>query len=314
MDYGDLLSSAWRVTWRHKYLWLLGLFAGGGTSFSFPGSAPDNLIDYQYSTGEVERFLNDYLGLILLLLALAAALFLVLVLVSVVATAGLIAGTDAAYRGAPLRGRDVWRQGLRFFWRFLGLWLVVIVGATLAALFVAGLVFAIVMYYATGDRSPGTAAIVFWVLLGLLGLLLVMVAAFVISIVMSWAERALVLEDSGVFASLGRGWRLFRSRPGASLLIWLLAAAISLAVGVAVGGAVLAAAIPTVLVGMATAGDDNPFLWALIPLAVLLALVAFGFLKAVTQTYFSAYWTIAYRKLTMPPPQIEPAAVPLVEG
>ena len=32
MDYGALVSRAWNLTWRHRFLWILGLFAGGGVS------------------------------------------------------------------------------------------------------------------------------------------------------------------------------------------------------------------------------------------------------------------------------------------
>ena len=34
MDNGRLLHDAWRLTWRHRFLWVLGLFAGGGSHFT----------------------------------------------------------------------------------------------------------------------------------------------------------------------------------------------------------------------------------------------------------------------------------------
>ena len=36
MNYGALISEAFWLTWRHRFLWFFGLFAGGGTSFNFP--------------------------------------------------------------------------------------------------------------------------------------------------------------------------------------------------------------------------------------------------------------------------------------
>jgi hypothetical protein len=30
MEYGALIRDAWRLTWRHRFLWLIGLVAGGG--------------------------------------------------------------------------------------------------------------------------------------------------------------------------------------------------------------------------------------------------------------------------------------------
>jgi hypothetical protein len=33
MDYGALIRAAWQTTWRHRLLWVLGLFAGGVVVF-----------------------------------------------------------------------------------------------------------------------------------------------------------------------------------------------------------------------------------------------------------------------------------------
>src|SRR6516165_4873163 len=30
MNYGSLIRDAWTLTWRHRWLWVLGLFTGGG--------------------------------------------------------------------------------------------------------------------------------------------------------------------------------------------------------------------------------------------------------------------------------------------
>ena len=40
MEYGRIVRDAWQITWRHPFLWVLGLFAGGAasTSFNFRGS------------------------------------------------------------------------------------------------------------------------------------------------------------------------------------------------------------------------------------------------------------------------------------
>src|SRR5207253_51647 len=35
MDNGRLLQDAWRLTWRYRFLWVLGLFAGSSCNFSF---------------------------------------------------------------------------------------------------------------------------------------------------------------------------------------------------------------------------------------------------------------------------------------
>jgi hypothetical protein len=37
MDYGALIREAWGTTWRHRFLWVLGLFAGGAVGVSAGG-------------------------------------------------------------------------------------------------------------------------------------------------------------------------------------------------------------------------------------------------------------------------------------
>lgn len=38
MNYSELVAEAWRLTWRHRFLWVLGLFAGGGLGGGFGNS------------------------------------------------------------------------------------------------------------------------------------------------------------------------------------------------------------------------------------------------------------------------------------
>ena len=66
MDYGEILRRALAISWRHKYMWLLALFAGEGAGLSLPsfqrgprGGADD------FATGEDRR--PPQLGLSLLL-------------------------------------------------------------------------------------------------------------------------------------------------------------------------------------------------------------------------------------------------------
>ena len=35
MDYGRLIQEAWALTWRYRFLWVLGCFAGGAVGASF---------------------------------------------------------------------------------------------------------------------------------------------------------------------------------------------------------------------------------------------------------------------------------------
>ncbi len=298
MDYGELLNGAWRVVWRHRYLWLLGLFAGGG-GFAGCGSPGGQNYRYDVPSGSFGGNLEEHLPLIFGLAALALLVVLVLAVISVAATAGLVTGTDAAYRGAPIRAREAWRQGWSAFWRLLGLWLLVgVVVTAVVLLLVAVVAIPPVVSAVARDGGPSGWAILYAVGAGLVALLVLLVGGVAVSIALQWALRALVLDGAGIVDSLRRSAGLLRSRPGRSLGVWGISLGLSLVIGLVVGGAVLAAAVPAILIGVAAWRTEAAAVWAFVPLAALLALVVFGLLKAVSSTFFSAYWTIAYLHLT----------------
>ena len=119
---------------------------------------------------------------------------------------------------------------------------------------------------------------------------------------MEWAARALVLENTGVVASLSRGWRLFRANVGPSLLVWLISIVLSIGAGIAIAIVAFAAAIPAGVLLAASWGDIGPAVMAALGVLGLLVFVGLLAIKAVWATYFSAYWTLAFRQLTVPAP------------
>lgn len=310
MDFGELLTAAWRIAWRHKYLWVLGLFAlnvdgcgsGPGGSYQFDGG--------DLSAGDaLQSSLDVDLSIWLAVAAAGLALGLIFFLVSIIAAGGLIAGTDRAYHAVPERGlRSAWRAGVGRFWAFLGL--VLLVGAAgffLVVLLVlaAGIP---VGFMLVGGWDPSLAAIAALIAGGLLIGAALLVLGVAAQIVLSWSYRSLVLETTGVIASLKTGWRLFRENLGTSLLVWAVSFGLNLALGLVVGIPLLGLLIPLAL-ALGFAGDAQ----SLVPVLVLggvLALALLLVVKAFSSTFFAAYWTIAFRRLQAfeaQPPQPSPA-------
>jgi hypothetical protein len=84
MDYGALIQDAWRLTWRYRFLWVLGLFAGGTIGFSGGGGgasgwrqpqqqAPMGQEDADAVARNVTTWMEHNVGLVA---ALAASLIL----------------------------------------------------------------------------------------------------------------------------------------------------------------------------------------------------------------------------------------------
>jgi len=317
MDYSRLISDAWRVTWRYKYLWILGLFAtqGGGCggmanlntgSFRLPGSVGDPV----GMISDVQQWVQSHWLLIGAFLVGLFVLGFVLFVISVIATAGLIAGVDDAAAGRPeARLGTAWRRGVACFWRLFGMW--VLVGLTVLVV-MAVLIAIVVVPIAVSSANSGDVGgvgVVAAVLIGIGMLLALIPAAAVLNIVLEWAARALVLENTGVLASLSRGWRLFRANVGPSLLVWLVSVVLSLGAAIAIAIVAFAAAIPAGLLLAASWGNTGTaVLAALVGGLGLVVLVGMLAVKVVWATYFNAYWTLAFRQLTAPrAPAIAPA-------
>ncbi len=303
MDYTALLRTAWGITRRYKYLWVLGLFAAEGGGCSFSGSSPN--LGGELGSGDIgsfsgiEDFFSQYWPVLVALVIGLIVLSIALWVISIISTGGLIAGTDAAYHERTDSGLgDSWRAGLRSFWRLLGMWLLVGLMVFLAILLVVlaiGLPIGLATYR---DADLGAGAIIGVVLFVILLVLIAIPLGITLQIVLTWANRSLVLQGTGIMDSLRAGWRLFRSNLGVSLMVWLIAVGVSIGTAVAVLIPIAILAIPIGVMIWRIAVDANPALWMGLALAGLVLVVVLSVFKAAVTTYFGAYWTVAYRQLT----------------
>jgi hypothetical protein len=317
MPYWEIVTRSFKITWRHKYLWLLALFAGesgGGFnsgSFTPPGTngsnkAPDlNAINQQLS-----QWVADNGGLIV-----AAGVLLILVTIAFFVLAAACEG--AVVRAAAEHDAErpfglgmAWRAGratmgamIRFRLLVIALALPVLIVFVLLAI---GLVAAI-----TGNNGAAIAVVV---LIGVLFLLAAIVYAVALAFVERLGARAVVLEQIGAAAALGRGYTLLRRRLGRVLLVWLLSVAVGIALGicVAIVGAILV--LPAGVIAFGAYASGSSAWWLVIVLAAVILLPIFLVISAFLAAQSSTYWTLAFRRLEIdqpayaygsPPPQVQ---------
>ena len=327
MNYGDLIRDAFRVTWRHKYLWFFGFFVGG-TGSNFAGNVPTgsgNLDggDFEQSGAGGQGFVAqvgpgvfDNVALIVALVvivALIALLFIVMTLISQGALAENVAALD---RGEGRRFGSGWRAGLGNFWRVLGYYIVffliaiglLVVIAVPIGLLIAG------TFAATQSVAARVAVAVF---VGLVGLALLVVVFVPLAIIGQFALREIVVRREGVFASVRGGYGVFRRNIGRSLLVWLInlgltiGVAIVFLIGLLLVGLVLF--LPTI--GLAVAGQSTAAVVAgVVAGAILLPVLLAA--SGATGAFFHSYWTLAYLRLTAPvqeplPTDPNPPAAPV---
>jgi hypothetical protein len=157
------------------------------------------------------------------------------------------------------------------------------------------------------------AAIAVVVLIGVLFLLAAIVYAVALAFIDRLGARAVVLEQIGAAAALGRGYTLLRRRLGRVLLVWLLSVAVGIALGicVAIVGAILV--LPAGVIAFGAYASGSSAWWLVIVIAAVILLPIFLVISAFLAAQRSTYWTLAFRRLEIdqpafaygsPPPQV----------
>ncbi len=334
MEYGNVLKRAWRITWRHRVLWIFGVAAalfgagnqgggGGGNSlqYIFRSSDIQNLRNLPwfrrmpFSTGPFSN-LRAGLPFILALLGLAFVVGLVLLIVGIFvrytsfgAMIGLV-NTVEEDNGEVI----TFQWGLRVGWRrFLPLFAIDILISIgrfvlvmiLAVLFVLGVLVAVlpaIFFFRAGN---------IWVVLGimwgvgtglvllLLLLLLGLAISALVTILRMFAFRASIIEEQNVFDALGWAFTLLRTRLWESVVMWVLVALINVALSVVM--------IPLVLLGiggivgpaLAVLRLTRSFAGAILAaFPALLGMMVIGlFVGGLYLVFRSTVWTLTFRAL-----------------
>ncbi|MGI8650664.1 MAG: hypothetical protein ACR2KW_09845 [Rubrobacter sp.] len=323
-SYGEIVRSAFRISWRNKFLWFFGFFVGSGLSSSFnvpsnfggggqqtqelpnldqffstlshaasglAGSGPVNAIALQ--TGLSGGTITLIIGAVLL----AVVLLLLYIALVVVSQGGLAASVAAIDGGEERRFGSTWRSGVQNFWRVLLqaiLVFLIALGLGLAIFVVVGLPVLLTFLL---SESVG-ARIAVSVIFGLIGVLLFIAVFVAFAIVSQFAVRELVVGRSGVVASVGGAFRLFRREMGKSLLVWLLNIGLKILAGIATLIAFVLLALVLIGPGVAVAlsGSQTTGI-ALGIIGGVLFLIPAVIITAAVGTYFHTYWTLAYLRM-----------------
>jgi hypothetical protein len=326
MDFGEVLNKAWKIVWKFKILWIFGIFAGcgtsrgarfnsgGGSGFNFggevPRSAPNLPPNFEDNLLKFMNFIETPAAIIGLVIFILVVIFVV-TFFTVMGKIGLIKGAQDADAGAEHLGfGGLWQSGLHYFWRFLGLSL--LIGSPGILIFLAILFSGMVVlfYVLTGSQgnsfAPSDSTLLAFIPLFCIFLCLILLLALVISFLGPPAERAIVIDNEGVISGIRRGWKVLMANLGSILIVWLILAAIGFAAGLLIELPVLIIVAPAVIafaVSLAAGGSNLSYapliIAGLCTVAYIpVSLVASGILTAYTESV----WTLTYLRLTQPQP------------
>lgn len=333
MDYGEVLTKAWQIIWKFKVLWLFGVLAacsGSGNIANYEFSSPPqgmmdqfsylDTYEYEFDSPEemelylenfsqdfVEAFKPGYLGFIpddntgLLIfggLTLGLIIGIIAFVIGTVGRVGLTVGAMQADGGKEsFSFGDLFQDSQPFLTRALGLNLLIAVAGLLVG-FVLGV----------GVFGISVLTLGFGLLCVIPLLCLLFPAAVFISLVISQANAALVVEDLSIMDAVKRGWAVTIANIAPLLVIWLVLVVGMLIVGFGIGLPISMIFGLSSFVG-AQASSSAPLV--LVTIALIIFYPVFLFLNGVLQSYLQSTWTLTFLRLTRGTPiDDSPEAVP----
>lgn len=306
MDIGKVLGRAWEISWRWKVLWILGFLAslGGGYGYwggNYTTDADGYRVDLGPWTGEklTPGFWASMAGIVVALLCFGLLLAIAVWVVSIIARGGLIAGVrDIEDKGDTTFGQ-AWRAGAARFWTLLGIAVLaglpfLILGLLMAVLAALGVLAA--MGFSDAAETLAVPGIVSAIFCGVGFCCAMVILGIVLDQIRVYAERAAMLEGLGWIEAFGRGWQVLKDNLGTTVIVWLIFFAIGLMLAGLVFAGVVAVSLP--IAGAAALFEPGTWLLAPVCCSGLVALIVFGLLGAIAETFTSATWTLTYRELT----------------
>ncbi|MBC7251799.1 MAG: hypothetical protein H5T62_16165 [Anaerolineae bacterium] len=297
MDYGNILSRAWRITWDHRVLWLFGLLAS--LSFEFRlnvDNLPPSTQQWLREVASHPAFGPVVAGIIVLSLLVE----LLLAVLNALGRAALVDQVNRIEEGNPVSASSGWEAGKRYGWRvFL---IAFLLGLPSMVIILAGLVPVLIASvrdgWISGEGVPNIVNLVF--LCFVPSCCLAAVLGIVLNTIGALAERTCVLEGRSVWQSIRGGWELLRDNLGSVGMLWLillgLRIGISLILGIPACLLVTLAVVPTMLLMQESLSAGLAGLCGV----AFLFWVAGTAVNSVIETFFSTCWTLGYRDLRAP--------------
>jgi len=295
MDYKALLKKSFDLTIKNKFLWIFGLFAGAGMTFSgmnmsdFTKKGPG--MDPLFTKEQISAFLYSHWTLVLWIALGLLVLCIICFIISLFAEASLITGAAALSKGEKTDFSLALKKGSQYFWKLWGLgimyFLIILVGLAISAIPTGLLVLSNQMFIAA--------------FYGVLTVLAFIALAVIVGFSAPYAERILVLENKGITESIKTALILVRKKILEVFIVNLILIAFSTVLAFA-----LAIALVIILIMLGLLGFG---LWSLSNgLGIIYAFVlgsalfvAIMIFKSAFSTFKSVVITEAYEKFKSKP-------------
>lgn len=210
LDLGDILTRAWKITWKHKVLWAISILPFLTMFLFLPIWSiivfQDN-VDYNALSRWMENPTYMTIAIVLYLVVMVFSVFL-----QIASRSSLTLGIYRAEAVLqPVTFVGLLRNGFQYFWRILGISLVIGIG--IMVLFVA-------FFLILGALSVVTMGIA---MICFQPLFILMIPLFLLVLTLiEQSESAIVADELNVLDALERAYKLIKSNFWKYLLITLI--------------------------------------------------------------------------------------------
>ena len=309
MDFGEILTKAWKTVWKHKILWLFGVLAGCGATHSAGGGGANAV----YSGGEAgswggptflspsaQQFFSDFaqfladipvwiwiitaVGVVFTLIIVSFLMSLVFLLAGTLGTSGVIKGTSLADQAEPeakpLSFSTIFNAVKPYYWKVF----LFILGFRFLGLLV-GLIFIIPI-------------ILLMLCTCFLGLFLLLPIGWFVELMVIFSTIALIEEEKNILEAIQRAWQVIIRNLGHVVLMFLILGIVQMLVGLIIALPFLIVPVP-ILINLFATNFSGVSVGLIISLLFLLAIIPIAvFLSGVLKAYVLSSWTLFYRRLT----------------
>lgn len=307
-NFGEVLTRAWQIIWKHKILWVFGILAscgrsGGNFNSNFnsgggnggggqPTQIPPQMMRWLQT---IEQNLTT---IIIVVTAVVCVIWIVTIFLGAIGKIGLIRGTAQAEGGAEsLVFGELFSGSVPYFWRMFGLSLILSIPAFLVAIVVAVVVVGALA--ASGGSDAGVVAVASSVPLLLGCVCLLVPVMFVLGMIFRQAENAIVLEEMGVLPSITRGWEVFKANLGPIILMAIILGVIGFVAGIVIAIPFFLIVFPMMITFMVGQGQNMTPLYLMGACLCVFIPVAW-LLQGIIIAYTESAWTLTYMRLTKP--------------
>jgi hypothetical protein len=219
MDYGQIISKAWKSMWKDKILWVFGVLAGQLTlrnlvitlispNHPMAASTDDLIRQYLYTLNAEDTLLYVFIGFL-------AILGIARIFVMMIGSIGVTRGVVAVRTGKKLDLAGLFQETPHFFWRFLAF--------SLVLMFLVALVFGPFFLFLNFDRNAFESILFFF--LCFCGLFLLMLVPIGL---VSYSASIMLINDWSIRDSIAEAWNfVIRKHLGKFIVLGLVVGLVS---------------------------------------------------------------------------------------